>query len=58
MTPAHPVAAPAPQPRPLGRGVRTSLPVLAVLTVLALLLTTSPARAEVWPGDDLAGLDG
>jgi len=28
--------------------------VLAVLTILALLLTTSPARAEVWPGDHRA----
>lgn len=53
MTPAHPDAAPAPRPLHLRRGVHASLPVLAVLTVLALLLTTSPARAVVWPGDDL-----
>lgn len=51
MTPAHPLTTPAPRSRTAGSGVRASLPVLAVLTVLALLITASPARAEVWPGD-------
>lgn len=52
MTPAHPATAPAPRTA-TAPGVRASLPLLAALTALALLLTAPPARAELWPGDHL-----
>lgn len=48
MTPPHP------EPVRSAR-LRTTRRVLSVLTALALLVATAPARAQVWPGDGLAG---
>ena len=51
MTPAPPATTPAPAPPAARRNVLASLPAVVVVTVLALLVPTFPAHADLWPGD-------